>query len=150
MKLGPEEKRIMDKMQPGILTVDGFLGNDNRNLHDIIQEDAEKVEALGYTAEDIGKRMQYLTERSKEAYEEPILIDQKYLVQQDIWRGKVVRPFPHNGLYVKADIHLKNIENGIEISWTPLNIHFIEEHGFFEGKGSKHRLDPETLIKAIY
>ena len=37
--------------------------------------------------------MQYLTERSKEAYEEPILIDQKYLVQQDIWRGKVM-PFP--------------------------------------------------------
>ncbi len=150
MKLSPDEQKIMDKMQSGVLSTDGFLGHDERHLHEIIEEDSEKLIALGYTVEQIAGRMKYFTELSREAYEIPVVIENKYAVQQDIWRGRVVCPFNHKGSYVKADIHLKNLENQLEIKWTPLNIHFIEEHGFFEGKGSKYRLDPETIIKALF
>ncbi|MBP7562456.1 MAG: hypothetical protein KA886_01610 [Candidatus Cloacimonetes bacterium] len=150
MKLSPEEKSIMDKMQAGILSTDGFLGNDQRHLHEIIEEDAEKLLHFNYSLEQIAERMRYFTEMSREAYDLPVVIEGKYAVQQDIWRGRVVCPYNHKGSYVKADIRLKNLENQIEVRWTPLNIHFIEVHGFFEGIGSKYRLNPETLIKAIF
>lgn len=150
MKLTPDEKNIMDRMQAGILSMEGFLGDDKRHIHEIIEDDNEVLLQLHKTPEEIAERMQYFTDNSKEAYETPLLIDKKYLVQQDIWRGRVICPFNHRGTYPKATVYLTNTQNNISIVWTPLNIHFIKEHTFFEGKGSKYRLNPDLLIKALF
>lgn len=150
MKLSPEEKKIIDKMQPGVLTLNGFLGNDERHLHEIIEDDKVLIEKLGFSQNQIAERLQYFTDLSKEAYDDFILIDNKYNVSQEIWRGIIVCPFNHRGVFKKATIKLKNTENDLSVVWTLLHIHMIQEHCFFEGKGSMFRLDPETLIKAIF
>ncbi len=150
MKLTPEEKILMDKMQKGILNTDGFLGSDDRHIHEIIEEDMHTIESLGYEKETIAERMLYFTNLSREAYDGFELFDDHYEIQQDIWRGRVICPFNHRGTFSKATITIKNKLNGIVIKWTPLNIHMISEHGFFEGKGSKYRIEPEELIKAIF
>jgi hypothetical protein len=31
-----------------------------------------------------------------------------------------------------------------------LNIHLVEEHGFFEGRGAFFRIEPEELIRVIF
>lgn len=150
MKLDPKEKMIMERMNAGVLSTEGFLGTDDRHLHEIIETDQEVLQRLGITCEQIAERMKYFTEQSKEAYEIPIIIDHKYSVLQENWRGRVVCPFNHRGSYSKSRVTLSNTENNITVTWTPINIHFIEEHGFFEGLGSKYRLDPEVLIQAIF
>ena len=64
MKQTPLELRITKKMQPGVITLNGFLGNDDRHFHEIIADDEKTLEKLGYTAEQVAERMQYFTDLS--------------------------------------------------------------------------------------
>ena len=150
MKQTPEEKKIQDKMAPGILSLKGFLGNDNRHLHDIILEDKKVLEKLGKTREEIAERMSFFTNQAFENYDGCMIVENKFEVEYFSVRGRVICPFPAPGSYQKGRINFKNLEKDISLSWTPLNIHMIKAHGFFEGIGSANRLEAEILVKALF
>lgn len=150
MKATPQELKIMKKMQPGVITLGGFLGSDRRNLADIIADDAKVLDAAGMTAAEVAERMQYYTERSWDNFGEPVVVDEHHLVSTDIVRGKLPCPFGHPGIYRKAVTYYTNTKLNISLRWTSLSIHLIKEHGFFEGQGSAFRLDPALLIKALF
>jgi len=130
--------------------LDGFLGNDTRYLNDIIATDKETLDKLEITQEDIAERMDHFTQKAFESYDEAIIIDDKFEIEYRSVRGRVICPFPEPGSYPKGFIKLTNLENSITVNWTPLNIHLIKKHGFFEGKGSPSRLEPEILAKALF
>lgn len=46
---------------------------------------------------------------------------------------------PYRGVYEQDAI----------VAGSDLNAHLIKEHGFFQGKESGYRTDPEELIKAL-
>lgn len=150
MKATPQELKIMARMKPGVITLNGFLGDDRRNLSDIIHEDAILLDRIGKTAQDVASRMDYFTKQSWEAVGEEVVIDGIYVVSTDVVRGKLPCPFGHPGVFRKAITTLHNKENGISVRWTSLSIHLIQTHGFFEGQGSPFRLDPLELCKAIF
>ena len=150
MKLSPTDKIIQDKMKPGILTADGFLGNDKRSFRDIIAEDMKVVNTFDRTLENIAERMQYLMEKSFLSYDSSIIVDGKYEVEYNSYRGVLLSPFPQAGRFGKATVKVTNMKNHYTVVWTPLHVHFIRDYGFFEGKGSKFRIDPEILYKAIF
>jgi len=150
MKETLQDKIIQSNLQPGQMSIDGFLGNDERNFRDIISSDQAELEKLGLSAELIADRLQYFTDSAFENYIGPIIIAEKYEVRYFTYRGKLTCPFKHSGVYRKGLIVLRNLVNNIEIKWTPLNIHMIREHGFFEGSGSIHRLEPAKLKDAIF
>lgn len=150
MKATPKELKAVQKMQPGVITLNGFLGSDTRSLNEIISEDLAALDRLGYTTAQIAERMEYFTRLSWDSYLEGELIDGIYLVQSEAYRGKLPCPFGHKGIYRKATTRLTNTKNQTEVCWSSLNIHLIGEHGFFEGRGSTFRLDPEILVKALF
>lgn len=150
MKATPQELKVMAKMRPGVITLNGFLGDDRRNLNDIIQDDAIILNRIGRSPAEIASRLDQLSKASWESLGDDVLLENKYLVSTDVVRGKLPCPFGHAGIYRKAITTLTNTENGLTVRWTSLSIHLIEAHGFFEGKGSTFRLDPETLVKAIF
>lgn len=150
MKETPQEIKIRQNLQKGVLSSNGFLGDDKRHFRDIIAADQKTLNSLNLTGKEIADRLEYFTEKAFESFFGPTLIDEKYEVFYNSYRGKIICPFAHPGVYRKGVISLKNLENNLEISWTPLNIHLIREHDFFEGKGSRHRLDPQILQKAIF
>jgi len=150
MKQTPEEKKIQDKMAPGILSLQGFLGDDKRNLYEIIREDEKKILQIGKTKEEIAERMLHFTNQAFESYDGSIIIEEKFEIEYKSVRGRVICPFPDPGSYQKGKINFKNLENNISLSWSPLNIHMIKAHGFFEGIGSANRLEPEILVKALF
>jgi hypothetical protein len=150
MKETPQEKKIRRNLQKGSFSLEGFLGTDHRHLNEIIEIDRRTLQGYDLNPEDIADRLEYFTEIAFEKYIGPTIIDGKFEVQYDTVRGKMVCPFGHLGAYRKGLITLKNLENDIIINWTPLNIHMIRAHCFFEGIGSVHRLDPVVLIKAIF
>ncbi|MBN2460502.1 MAG: hypothetical protein JXB60_02750 [Candidatus Cloacimonetes bacterium] len=150
MKETPSELRIHNNMKAGYLTVEGFLGKDDRHFHDIIREDHAVLQKISISAVQLAERMEYFTGKAFEIYDGAIIIDEKFRVEYKSYRGKIICPFAHPGVFRKGEIFFKNLENGIELCWTPLNIHMIAEHGFFEGKGSKHRLDPVILKQALF
>ena len=149
MKELPKDKKIHTNLLPGRMSIDGFLGNDKRHFSEIIRADKVKLNELNLTTQMIADRLQYFTEAAFESYDGAIIIDEKYKVHYNSFRGKLICPFGHAGMYRKGLITLKNLENEIEIKWTPLNIHLIQEHCFFEGKGSIYRLEPAILKETI-
>jgi hypothetical protein len=50
----------------------------------------------------------------------------------------------------KTDYNGQKYSFGRTISWTDLNIHMIEAHGFFEGKGSFFRIEPIELQRFCF
>jgi hypothetical protein len=140
----------MQRMQPGIITLGGFLGSDTRTLNEIISDDAAILARLGRSAEEIAERMERFTQLSWDSYLGNELVEGKYEVHTEAYRGKLPCPFRHSGVFRKAVTSLTNKSNGLSVVWTSLNTHLIREHGFFEGKGSTFRLEPETLVRALF
>ncbi|MCB5246703.1 MAG: hypothetical protein LHW57_01580 [Candidatus Cloacimonetes bacterium] len=150
MKPTAQELKIMQRMQPGVITLSGFLGSDTRPLNEILESDSAALAALDRSQQEIADRMESFSQASWDSYLGETLIEGKYLVQTDVYRGRLPCPYGHPGIFRKAITRLTNQSNGLCVVWTSLNIHLIREHGFFEGKGSAFRLEPKTLVKALF
>jgi hypothetical protein len=149
MKQTPQMQRVQDNMRPGAITLDGFLGSDTRNLGDILIEDDAEVKRMGLTHEEIASRMNELREAGEEGLGEFITVPPHFEVRVDSVRGKLPCPFEHPGLFPKTNITVRNTRLGREITYTDLQIHLIEAHGFYEGKGSRYRIDPRELAELL-
>jgi len=150
MKQTPEELTIIKRMAPGLINQHGFLGSDQRHLHEIIQADEEALAALGKNAEEIATRMKYFMDSAAMNYDSVTVIDDCYNVEIASYMGYSICPWPHSGRYSKTLYTLTNTKNNTTVIWTPLHVHMIEEHHFFEGMDAKFRLDPVNLVKALY
>ncbi len=149
MKQSPQLDSIQEQMKPGVITLDGFLGTDERNLIDILIEDDWTVRRLGCTHAEIAERMKYFRDRGSEGLGQFILVDDHFEVRVDSVRGVLPSPFGGPGMYGKVNTTVRNTRLGKEVTYTDLHIHFIGEHGFYEGKGSPFRLDPEEVIDVL-
>ncbi len=150
MKQTPKEEMIQERLKPGVVTLEGFLGQDKRHYHEIISEDLDRLKSLGKSHGDIAERIQYFTDQAFEFADEAGIVDDHYEIQYQTERGKLISPFMDNVFVPKGFVRLTNLKNGVTVEWTPLNIYMIKQYGFFEGKGSTHRVEPDKLIKAIF
>jgi len=145
MKRLPQEKKLHKNFLPGEISRHGFLGNDPRHIHDIIRDDLQILEQEGITPEQIADRLQYFTDRGKEALGNKLALD-TYSVRVDWARGMIPCPFGEPGLHHKITVYLTNTKLNACITFSQLSIHMIREHGFFAGRGSVYRLDPVDLV----
>jgi len=149
MKQTEQMKEIQERMKPGVITLDGFLGTDERNLADILEEQDAEVKRLGLTHSRIAVRMRQLREAGKKGLGDTVEVDPHFEISVDIARGKLPCPFGHRGLVRKSIIRVRNTKNGREINFTDMNIHLIEEHGFYQGNGSSFHLDIPALAETL-
>lgn len=149
MKQTPQEKHIYENFKPGKISKDGFLGNDTRHIHDIIEEDMHTLSRLNVSKEQIADRLQYFIEEGKKGLETPV--DLGNFTTQVIWRrGMLPSPFGDpKRLYHKIVATVFNKTLNKEITYTQLNVHMIRDHGFFEGKGSIFRVEPEEIVEVL-
>jgi hypothetical protein len=145
LKQSPDLDKIQESLKPGVITLHGFLGSDDRKLIDILIEDNGKVRRLNLTHEVIAARMAELRDAGKKGLGEFISVDPHFDVRVDSVRGKLPSPFGGPGLYRKINTTVKNRKLNKSITYTDLSIHMIKDHGFYEGKGSVFRLEPEDL-----
>lgn len=149
MKQDPNLQKIQEKMHPGRITNGGFLGEDTRSLSAIISEDRETLEGLGISNEMIAEKMRYFTGKARSGFGSPVTVDDFYLVSVDEHRGKVPCPFSDNFWAAKVNTTITNLLTSETLTWSDLNIHMIEKHGFFEGKGAMFRVDPAKAVVVL-
>lgn len=149
MKQTPEYDAIQHQMLPGIITLEGFLGTDTRHLIDILSDDDGAVHRAERTHTQIAERMQYFRNAGMPGLGEFISLDKRFDVRVDSVRGKLPSPFGGPGMYDKVNTTVVNKILGKEITFTDLHIHFVRDHGFYEGKGSPFRLEPLELIEVL-
>lgn len=149
MKESPNWARIQERMQPGRLTLDGMLGSDTRPLPEIIEADDVAVKRLGVSHQAVAQRLRELQEAARARLGDEFVAERVYTLRAEESRGILVCPFGHVGRYLKCVTFLKHLPTGREIRWTDLGIHMIESHGFYEGRGSPFRLEPEEVVKLL-
>ncbi len=149
MKQTPEYDAIQQQMAPGVITLDGFLGTDTRKLIDILTSDEAKVHALNVTHEAIAERMQYFRDAGLDGLGEFMKVDDHFDVRVDSVRGKLPSPFGGKGMYEKVNTTVRNTISGGEVTFTDLHIHFVRDHGFYEGEGSPFRIEPSQLVDVL-
>ncbi|PNS42152.1 hypothetical protein [Mesotoga sp. B105.6.4] len=149
MKQTPDFDKIQENMRAGSITGPGFLGNDERNLVDIISEDQAKVKELGLTNEIIANKLEMFMKQGERGFGSPVKVDDRFVVIVEESRGYIPCPFRHGHLSKKANINVRNIARKEEVDYSPISIHLIREHGFYQGKGSPYRLDPAKVAKIL-
>jgi hypothetical protein len=151
MKHNPAEQMTRDRLEPGKISIEGFLGTDERTLADIIATDVSKVEAAGLTAEKLGGFLERLHLTGDEGFDSRVpACDGKVTVRCDETLGQIPCPFACGTSCHKAVITVKDPDGNDLLHFTPLDAHLIAEHGFFEGKGSPYRIEPRTLIELYH
>ncbi len=148
MKMSPNMRKAQENMFPGVITADGFLGEDKRPLQDIITEDEELMRYYKLDLDDTVQILKNLMEEGRNGLGEPITIDEKWLVQTTEARGHLACPF-EDGIHRKITTEIKNIANGSSVMVSALSLHLMQKHHFLEGKGSSFRLEPEVLVKVL-
>jgi len=141
--------KIQQRMKKGVLVLEGFLGDDKRNLVDIINEDNETVKRLGFTHQIIAEKLNELREIGLKAIEQSVIYKDHIEIKVEIFRGKLPCPFGEKGIYQKSEIVVINKKIDEQIKYTDLSIHLIKEHGFYQGVGSPYRLDPEKIVRVL-
>ena len=150
MKKTPQLKKLEKMLRASKFSAEGFMGTDQRSLYEIIDTDATLLAKMGYTTEDIGTRMAELSEIAKLGQGAWVKVNENLRVCITDTRGQIPCPWAHGFRCSKAIITVEHRDLKTRLQWSYLNIHLIKEHGFFEGKGAKFRLEPEKLIEIIF
>lgn len=150
MKEPPKTKKLEQMLKSSKLVAGGFMGDDSRSFTEIIDADTSRVSNLGYTTEQIAVRMQAITDIATKRLGNWIKIDDKCQAVAEEAQGFLVCPWPHPGRYAKRITTVQRYDSGETIRWSDLNIHLIEKHNFFEGRGAMFRIEPAKLINIIF
>ena len=149
MKQSPDLIKAQEQMKPGVITSCGFLGPDRRNLIDILLEDESEVQRLGTTHRQIAERMKYFRDKGLEGLGMFEKVEDHFEVKVDSMRGQLPSPFEDHVMIGKQNTVVRNLKLNKEVAYTDFSIHMIEFHGFYQGKGSMFRIEPEDLVKIL-
>ena len=149
VKQSPELDQVEQNMRPMRLCAEGFLGRDPRKVIEILTEDQGTVNSLGLSHGVIAQRLRDITDQARGGWGDPVVVEGKFEVEVDEARGKMPCPWGHPGLYPKTHITLIKRETGESLVWSDLSIHLIEEHGFYQGRGSTYRLNPSEVKRIL-
>jgi len=149
MKQTPDLDEAQRRMAPGVISLHGFLGDEERPLRAILADDAQRVSSLGLSHTVIAERMRCLTEVAKARLGAKVVVEGIFEIHVDDTRGSMPCPWPHPGLYSKVVTHLRRLDTGETLAWSDLHVHLIGEHGFYQGPGSPYRLSPSALQRIL-
>lgn len=151
MKMSPQDKKLDDMLRSSSLVAGGFMGDDKRNVAEVIDADAATLLEHGVNATMLARRMSELTAIAKQGLGTWVDADGGALqVMSEEYKGMLVCPWGHAGHFDKQVTMLQRPATGQTLSWTDLNVHLIESHGFFEGKGSAFRIEPAEAVRVLF
>ncbi len=150
MKQSPNDAHLDAVLRSSALVAGGFMGDDPRRVMEVVDADAGALFGLGVTTAQVAQRLKEITERATRGLGTWVEIDEQYEAMVDEARGLLPCPWPHEGYYPKRVTTLKVVASGRTFRWSDLNIHMIEAHGFFEGKGSAFRIEPAEIVGILF
>jgi hypothetical protein len=151
MKQSPRDKKLEEVLRSTRLVAGGFMGTDPRHPVEVIEHDMLQMEHLGVTTHQLAERMRELTDLAKPRLGNWIEdASGKLRVKSEDYKGILVCPWPHPGTFDKRSTIVERLQTQMQVSWTDLNIHMIEEHGFFEGKGAFFRIEPVEIVNILF
>ena len=146
MKQTPQEQKIRERM--AALSQDGFMGSDVRGLNEVIDEDRSALERMGLTTEQMADALEDVLRLAMPNFGRQVELNHLRATYEEAM-GRIPCPWGGHGLYAKGQVELVDTRTGRRVWFTPLSIHLIRAHGFFEGRGSRYRLEPAQLAQML-
>jgi hypothetical protein len=148
MKLIPNERKILERMAPGVLCREGFLGPDSRSLQEILDTDRAAVDRLGVTHEQLAACLRGVCQAGMAALgaEVPVEGGRLRAVYHEAM-GYIPSPWGDGATFPKGEVELSDAQGAVRLRFTPLSVHLIERHGFYQGRGSRYRLEPVEVAR---
>ncbi len=138
-----------DALRPEHIAAAGFLGTDPRPLAEILAADRAAVRRLGLSHRRIAERMKQFRDAGRKALGEWADVPPDWQTRTDTARGGLPCPLADGGLFPKTSVTVRNLRLGTEIAYSDLSIHLIEAHGFYQGRGSPFRIEPEEAAAVL-
>ena len=148
MKELPEEHRVVERMAPGILCREGFLGSDRRSLQDILDADRSAVQAAGSSHAQVAQRLEEILHDTIAALGRPVQISSHLTATWHEGMGKIPCPWA-DGMFHKGQMELSDRRTARRVFVTPLSIHLIAGHGFYQGRGGRYRIEPDEIVRML-
>ena len=149
MKMTQAMHKAQDNMKAGVITAEGFLGDEKISIRDMIARDEGEMVKAGLDYVETAEKLSYFLKEGKNGLGEPVTVDENWLVQVVDPRGQLACPF-EDGIYHKATAEIILKATGEKFIVTDLSIHLFLEHHFIEGIGSQFRLDPHVVKRVLF
>ena len=143
MKETPEDKSLEERLGSSKFSGDGFLGTDHRPVDAIIADDLRTLERLGISREALLAALQNAFTQARAALGGDVELRPFVTAMAHESMGRIPSPFRGDGVFEKGDVVVINSLTGETLLLTSLGLSMIEKHGFFQGHGSRYRIDPE-------
>jgi len=147
MKQNPHIQQIVERMAPGVLSRDGFLGSDSRPLEEILEADGAIVARLGTTHQELGRELEKIILEARASLGTKVLVNDRFNAVHKEAMGRIPCPWGYCGTFAKGHVELVDTQSGLRIMFTALNVHMITAHGFYQGRGSCYRLEPTEIYQ---
>ncbi len=145
----PLEAEMYSHLGPSRFSGLGFLGEDARDFEVILADDARTLERLGVSREQLVQELQEVYERALKAGGDPVPAGPGSVAECLECRGRIPSPFPGEGTFPKHQVRVFRAQRAESLVITPLALHLIERHGFFQGIGSPFRIDPARAVAML-
>ena len=146
---GRSIKDLEKDMRPGALSRLGFMGKDESLLEILTMDNRFVVEMKKLTHQDLARPLAIVgAVAAKHGLEKPydfLYHGQRLRATAVKFRAHVDSPFD-DGAKTNIAVTITNEDNGKKIAYSLLVPHLIERYGFYEGKGTPYRLEPQAIL----
>jgi hypothetical protein len=145
MKQSPDERNQHRNLLSSKFSADGFLGNDSRPVDEIITTDKQALASSGIDKEKLVILLKDMYLQAKNGFGAPISIQPGITAVFHESMGRIPSPFRGDGVFEKGEVVVTDAKTGNTFILTSLGLHLIEIHDFFQGIGSRYRIDPAEI-----
>jgi hypothetical protein len=144
-----DQRDLRKILGPSRFSAEGFLGADPRQPEEIMSDDANTLGTLGIDRARLVDALRKAYDAAEQALGAPITVSAGCSAVHYGARGKIPSPFANEGTFAKGETVITHAASGASFSVTPLSLYLIDKHGFFQGKGSPYRVEPDVAAKMM-
>ena len=148
MKETPEDKSLEDRLGASKFSGEGFLGTDHRTVDQIVADDLRTLDRLGVSKAQLVAALRGVFEQAREALGGEVAVRPGITAVAHESMGRIPSPFRGDGVFEKGDVVVA-ASSGEGFILTSLGLALIEKHDFFQGRGSRYRIDPAQAVALL-
>ena len=141
MKETPQDKALEERLAASKFSGEGFLGTDSRTVDEIVAADLRTLAQLNLPLETLAAALRAAYDKARAALGGEVEIRPGLSAVAHESMGRIPSPFRGDGVFEKGDVLLSSTD-GSQLVLTALGLSMIEKLAFFQGHGSRYRIDP--------
>jgi hypothetical protein len=141
-------------MRPKKLSGAGFMGPDEKLLDVLAADNRYVVEELGLTHQELARHLHALATIGDwlalhdKPMQEFVYHGKRFKVLIQSSSSSVKSPFA-DGTRSGSNATITNVQTGKKVRFGLLVPYMMERYGFYEGKGTPYRLEPQTVVEVL-